>query len=156
MNPEEKVKNYIKENNIEAEHIVYESSVHSVQDLINVSGIDLELITKSMIFKDDQDRTIAAVVPAKYRVSGTRVRKALGLLGVEILDPEETFKRTGYKVGGMLCFGFESILIIDPKVLEHEYVYLGGGSTHSVTKIATKELEKLNPIVKAITGTRSN
>ena len=155
-NSENKAKKYISDNNLDATHISYEKSVHSVSDLIEVSGIELDLITKSMLFKDNKNRTITGVVPAKYRVSATRVKKALNVDFVEILSPEETLERTGYIVGGMLCFGYETLLIVDPKVLENEYVYLGGGSEFSVIKISTQELKNLNPVIKAITGTRSN
>jgi Cys-tRNA(Pro)/Cys-tRNA(Cys) deacylase len=96
------------------------------------------------------------MVPAKFRVSTERLGKVLGTEPPEMANPSEAFKRTGYPVGGMPCFGYDAILIIDPKVLEKEYVYTGGGSEFSIVKISAEELKKLNPIIQRISGKKSN
>lgn len=156
INEEEKLKKFIKDNGINAEHIKYEKSLHTVQDLLEVTGFDLELITKTMIFKNKEGNTIAAMVPAKFRVSSTRIGEVLKTEPPEMANPDEAYERTGYPVGGMPCFGYDSILIIDPKVLEKEYIYTGGGSEFSVVKISSEELKKLNPIIQRISGKKSN
>ncbi len=156
INEEEKLKKFIKDNGINAEHIKYEKSLHTVQELLEVTGLDLELITKTMIFKNKEGKTIAAMVPAKFRVSSTRIGEVLKTEPPEMANPDEAYERTGYHVGGMPCFGYDSILIIDPKVLEKEYVYTGGGSEFSVAKISSVELKKLNPIIQRISGKKSN
>lgn len=73
-----------------------------------------------------------------------------------VATPEEAYKRTGYPVGGMPCFGYDAILMVDTKIFENEYVYTGGGSEFSIVKISTKEIKKLNPIIEKISGKRSN
>ena len=156
INEEEKLKKFIKDNNINAEHIRYEKCLHTVSDLLEVTGFDLELITKTMIFKGEKGKTIAVMIPAKFRVSTTRLGEVLGTKPPEMANPNEAYKRTGYPVGGMLCFGYDAIVIIDPKVLEKEYVYTGGGSEFSIVKISSAELKKLNPIIQRISGKKSN
>jgi len=156
INEEEKLKKFIRDNGINAEHIRYEKSLHTVQDLLEVTGLDLELITKTMIFKNKEGKTIAAMVPAKFRVSSTRIGEVLKAEPPEMTNPDEAYERTGYPVGGMPCFGYDSILIIDPKVIEKEYVYTGGGSEFSVVKISSEELKKLNPVIQRISGKKSN
>lgn len=156
INEEEKLKKFIKDNSINAEHIRYEKSLHTVQELLEVTGLDLELITKTMIFKGEKGKTVAAMVPAKFRVSTTRLGGVLGSEPPEMANPNEAYKRTGYPCGGMPCFGYDAILIIDPKVLEKEYVYTGGGSEFSIVKISSAELRKLNPIIQKISGNKSN
>lgn len=156
INEEEKLKKFIKDNGINAEHIRYEKTLHTVQELLEVTGLDLELITKTMIFKNKEGKTIAAMVPAKFRVSTTRIGEVLKSEPPEMANPDEAYERTGYPVGGMPCFGYDSILIIDPKVLEKEYVYTGGGSEFSVVKIGSEDLKKLNPIIQRISGKKSN
>ncbi|VVB60077.1 Aminoacyl-tRNA editing domain protein [uncultured archaeon] len=156
INEEEKLKRYIEDNRINAEHIRYQESLHTVQDLLKITGLDLERITKTMIFEGKQGETIAAMVPAKFRVSTTRLGEALESEPPEIANPDEAYKRTGYPCGGMPCFGYDAILIIDPKVLEKEYVYTGGGSEFSIVKISSVELKKLNPLIKRIYGNKSN
>jgi Cys-tRNA(Pro)/Cys-tRNA(Cys) deacylase len=156
INEEKKLKQYIEDNNIDCDHIRYKKSVHTVQDLMNVSGLGLSVITKTIIFKGENEKTIAAVVPALFRVSSKRVGKVLEVVSPEIASPEEAYEKTGYPAGGMPCFGYDSILIIDPKVFENEYIHTGGGSEFSTTKINTEELKKLNPIIQRIRGSKSN
>ena len=153
---EDKLKKFVQDHRIIGEHKRYEKSLHTVQDLLDVTGLDIELITKTMIFKGKHGTIIAAMVPAKFRVSTKRLKKILELDDVEMLNPNETYKRTGYPVGGMPCFGYDATLIIDPKVLEKEYVYTGGGSIFSIFKISSDELKRLNPIIQKITGSKSN
>lgn len=156
INEESKLKKFIETSGIKAEHIRYNESLHTVQDLLRVTRLDLELITKTMIFKGEKGKTISAMVPAKFRVSTTRLRAVLGTEPPEMASPDEAYERTGYPCGGMPCFGYDAILIIDPKVLENEYVYTGGGSEYSILKISANELKKLNPIIQKISGNKSN
>ena len=60
-------------------------------------------------------------------------------------------------IGGVPCFGYDAILVVDPKVFEKEFVYTGGGSEFALVRISTKEILKTrNPIIKKITGKKSN
>ncbi len=156
VNEEAKQKQFVQDNGIIGEHIRYDKSLHTVQDLLDITGLDIELITKTMIFKGKHGSIIAAMVPAKFRVSTKRLKKLMEMEDIEMLNPNETYKRTGYPVGGMPCFGYEATLIIDPKVLEKEYVYTGGGSIFSIFKISSDELRKLNPMIQKITGSKSH
>ena len=153
-NAEEKLKNFIKSNNIEAEHIRFDKSLHSVQQLLSVTGLDLDLITKTMIFVGEE--TVAAMIPAKFRVSVSKLVDATGIKKLTLASSGEALEQTGYPVGGMPCFGYNALLVIDPKVLEKEFVYTGGGSEYSIVKISTKEILKMNPLIKKITGKKSN
>jgi len=95
------------------------------------------------------------MIPAKFRVSASRLSEATGMQ-FELATPKETHERTGYPIGGMPCFGYDALLVVDPKVLEKEFVYTGGGSEFSIVKMPTIEILKFNPLVKRITGKKSN
>lgn len=156
INEEEKLKKYIKEHDIKAEHLRFDKTLHTVQDTLNATGFPIELITKSMIFKDNAGRTIVGMVSAEFRVSQSSLSKVLGA-EVSFCSAEESYERTGYPVGGMPCFGYDAIVIMDPKILENEYIYTGGGSEFSLVKISVNEIKKIiNPIVKGrIRGNKS-
>ncbi|MBU3896473.1 MAG: YbaK/EbsC family protein [Nanoarchaeota archaeon] len=157
INEEEKLKNYIKEHDIKAEHLHFNKTLHTVQDTLNVTGFPIELITKSMIFKDKTDRTIVGMAPAEFRVSQSGLSKVLGV-EVSFCSVEESYERTGYPIGGMPCFGYDAIVIMDPKILENKYIYTGGGSEFSLVKISVDEIKRLiKPIIKGrIRGNKSN
>ena len=44
----------------------------------------------------------------------------------------------------MPSFGYKALFLIDPRVMEEEVVYTGGGSEHSLVKIPPRELQKAN------------
>ncbi|MFH0949540.1 MAG: YbaK/EbsC family protein [Candidatus Aenigmatarchaeota archaeon] len=155
INEEEKLKKFIQDYSIEAEHLRFEESLHSVNDVIRVTGFDLKYITKTMIFEGE--KTVAAMVPAKFRVSVSKLTEATKIENLELANVDEAYRRTGYPVGGMPCFGYDAILVLDPRVLENEYVYTGGGSEFSLVKIGTKEILKVkSSIIKKIIGKKSN
>ncbi|TAL48600.1 YbaK/EbsC family protein [archaeon] len=153
---EEKLNDFIKTNNISAKHLQFDEGIHTVQDTLRVTGIDLKYITKSMIFKDRQGRTVVGMVPAEFRVSTSQLCKAMNA-SVELCSPQESLERTGYPVGGMPCFGYDAVVVIDNKIFENEHIYTGGGSEFSLVKISTEELKRiLKPIIARIRGNKSN
>lgn len=58
--------------------------------------------------------------------------------------PDEILEKTGYKCGGVPALGYEAKYLINPKVMEIDYVYTGGSSEYSLLKIFTKDIQKLN------------
>lgn len=156
INEEDKLKKFAQDNEIIGEHIRYRKSLHTVKELLDITELDIELITKTMILKGKHRTIIAAMIPAKFRVSTKRLKKILELDEIKMMNSNEAYKKTGYPVGGMPCFGYKSTLIIDPKVLDKKYIYTGGGSIFSIFKISSEELKKFNPIIQKITGSKSN
>lgn len=56
----------------------------------------------------------------------------------------EILEKTGYPCGGVPSFGYKATFIIDPKVMEKEFVYTGGGSEYSLVRITSRELKEIN------------
>lgn len=141
---EEKLKKYIIENNIDAEQYIYENTCHSVQEAASAANASPKDIIKSICLIDNNGNLIVAIVKGADRVSTSRVAKALNIEIPKTATPEEILDKTGYICGGVPSFGYEAIFLIDPKVMENELVYTGGGSPYSLTKISTKVLHQIN------------
>jgi len=159
INEEEKLKRYVREHNIAAEHLHFENTLHTVEDTVRVTGFDIDLITKSMIFRDDESRTVVGMVPARFRVSASGLGRILNCAPPVLISPSEAYERTSYPVGGMPCFGSDdAILVIDPWVTRKQFVYTGGGSEFSLVKISTDEIVRItSPIMRGrIRGNKSN
>jgi Cys-tRNA(Pro)/Cys-tRNA(Cys) deacylase len=77
-------------------------------------------------------------------VSTARVAQVLNKVSVRMATPEEILAKTGYPCGGTPSFGYQATFLIDPRVMEKEIVYTGGGSESSLIKIATQELVQAN------------
>ena len=141
---EEKIKKFIQDNNIEAEHLSFKQSCHSVEEAARAANITREDFIKNICLIDSQGNLIVAIVKGEDKASMKRVAKALNIEKPRLATPEEILEKTGYPCGGVSSFGYQAKFLIDPRVMEKEIVYTGGGSETSLIKIPTKELQKAN------------
>ncbi len=141
---EEKLKNYIKEHNINAEHLSFNQSCHSVEDAAKAVNASAEDFVKNICMIDAQGNLILAIVKGEDKVSINKVGTILNIERPRLATPEEILEKTGYHCGGTPSFGYSAIFLIDSKVIEKEIVYSGGGSENSLVKISTKELQRVN------------
>jgi Cys-tRNA(Pro)/Cys-tRNA(Cys) deacylase len=72
------------------------------------------------------------------------VGQALGIAPPRLARPEEIEALSGYPCGGTPSFGHSAVFLVDPRVLENEVVYTGGGSETSLVRIAPLELLRAN------------
>ncbi|HHU76433.1 MAG TPA: hypothetical protein GXZ24_06025 [Firmicutes bacterium] len=140
----EKLKKFLVDQDIEAEQLTFTQSCHTVKEAADAVGALPEDLVKNICMLDDQDRIIVAIVKGEDRASTTRVGKALQIEKPRIAGAEEVLEKTGFPAGGVPSFGFDAIFLVDPRVLEKKVVYTGGGSDHSLVRIASKELLRAN------------
>jgi len=141
---EEKLKQYIRQQRIKAEHLSFTHSCHSVEEAAQTANANSDDFVKNICLIDGDNNLIVAIVKGEDRVSTTNVGKALNIETPRIARPEEILIKTGYPCGGTPSFGYGAIFLIDPRVMEKEVVYSGGGSENSLVKIASVELQKAN------------
>ncbi len=141
---ETKLTSFMKDNHISGEHMVFEQSCHSVGEAALAAGTSPENLVKNICMIDAEGNLIVAIVKGKDRVSTSRVAKALGIQRPQVAGAEEILRKTGYPCGGVPSFGYEAQFLIDPRVMEKDIVYTGGGSENSLVKISTQELKKAN------------
>lgn len=146
MNTSEKnLEKYMKENKIKADHLLFEESCHSVEEAAKAARASPEDFIKSICCLDSDKNLIIAIVSGNDKVSLEKVTKALNIKErIRIAKPSEILAKTGYPVGGVPPFGYEANFLIDPKVMEKEVVYGGGGSERSLIKISPEEIKKTN------------
>ncbi|MGB1238620.1 MAG: aminoacyl-tRNA deacylase [Pseudomonadales bacterium] len=140
-----KLQQWIDDYSVDAELLHFEQSVYSVEEAVAASGHPVERFTKSIAMMDDSDRVIIAVVPADCRASTERVRKALQLDSrPRTATAEESEQRLGQQVGGNSPLNArQATVLIDPLVLQKDWLLTGGGDSRTLTKIATAELARV-------------
>jgi len=141
---EEKIKKYMKEKNIIAEHLSFKTSCHSVDEAAKNVNASAEDFVKNICLIDKQENIIVAIVKGEDRVSTKKIAKALEIERPKMANSQEILEKTGYVCGGVPSFGYIATFLIDPKVMEKEVVYSGGGSQNSLIKISPVELQKAN------------
>ncbi len=141
---EEKLYKFLKEKNSSAELLIFDKSCHSVSEAAKTAKANPEDFIKSICIVDKNEDMIVAIVKGKDRTSTSRIAKSLNIERPRIATPKEILSKTGYPCGGIPPFGYNAKFLIDPKVMEKETVYGGGGSERALVKISTSELKRIN------------
>jgi prolyl-tRNA editing enzyme YbaK/EbsC (Cys-tRNA(Pro) deacylase) len=145
MDPfEQRLQAYLQDQHIQAEHLSLDQPCHSVAEAARAVNASPQDLVKSICLLDGDDQLITAIVKGEDRVSVSRIAKALQKEGLRLATPEEMLEKTGYPCGGTPPFGYRATFLIDPKVMEREVVYAGGGSETSLVRIQTEELVRAN------------
>lgn len=143
-NYDDKLREYISDNGVDAEVISFAQSTHSVAEAAAAVGADPEDFVKSICMVTMGGKLVVAIVKGEHRAATSRVGKALGIPRPRIANPDEILELTGYPVGGTPAFGYEATYLMDPKVLEKEKAYSGGGSGNALTFMSTEEMKRVN------------
>jgi prolyl-tRNA editing enzyme YbaK/EbsC (Cys-tRNA(Pro) deacylase) len=141
---EQRLQAYLEEQHIRAEHLSFDQPCHSVAEAALAVNASPEELVKNICLLDSDGQLITAIVKGEDRVSISRIAKTLQRDGLRLATPEEILRKTGYPCGGTPSFGYLATYLIDPKVMEREIVYTGGGSETSLIKISTAELVRAN------------
>lgn len=148
MNPyEQKLVEFIRSNSIRAEHLVFQTSCHSVEEAAASAKAKPEDFVKNVcIINEEKDELVVAIVPGAKRLD---IRKLAAILGIgtkklRLATPEEVLARTGYPAGGTPSFGYSARFFIDPEVMGKTVVYSGGGSPNALTKASPREIVRIN------------
>jgi len=141
---DKKLFDYIVQNGIEAQHLVFEKSCHSVKEAAEAVNASPEDLVKNICLIDDAGNLIVTIVKGEHRVSTTRVGQVLDIAPPRTAKVEEILEKTGYPCGGVPSFSYEAMYLVDTKVMEKEYIYTGGGSEYSLVRISPAELVKAN------------
>lgn len=141
---EQRLRAYLEDHHIQAEHLSFDQTCHSVAEAARAVNASPEELVKNICLLDSEGQLITAIVKGEDRVSVSRITKALQKEGLRLATPEEILQKTGYPCGGTPSFGYQAMFLIDPKVMERELVFTGGGSETSLVKIGTVELVRAN------------
>ena len=148
---EEKLKQYIKENNIKAEQLFFDNLVdhrENVLKTIKEKEINFNDIVKTVVFIDlnkelEYGNAVIGIVPANSRVNKDKLRK-ISNSKVKIASGEQVLILTSYPAGGVPPFGFKARFYLDKSLKNKDTVYAGGGSQRTLIKTTIKEILKAN------------
>lgn len=144
MDYEENLIHFIEENQINAKHLSLGVSCHSVKDAAAAVGAKVEEFVKNICMITPNGQFVVAIVKGEDNASTSRVGKALNLECPRLATPVEILSETKFPCGGTPSFGFPAIFLVDPKVMDMEVLYTGGGSETSLVRISPEELLKAN------------
>ncbi|HUV91412.1 MAG TPA: YbaK/EbsC family protein [Anaerolineae bacterium] len=141
---EERLHRFMAEQQIQAEHLSFQESCHSVAEAARAVNAAADDLVKNICVVDAEGNLIVAIVKGEDRVSLERVGQVLGIAPPRLATAQEILDKSGYPCGGTPSFGYPATFLIDPRVFEKEVVYTGGGSETALMKVAPRELQRAN------------
>jgi prolyl-tRNA editing enzyme YbaK/EbsC (Cys-tRNA(Pro) deacylase) len=141
---EEKLRQYIEEHNIEAEHLQFDVSCHSVAEAAKAANARPTDFVKNICMVADDGQLIVAIVKGEDMASRSRVGKILGIPRPRLALPDEILELTGYLFGGTPSFGIDATYLVDERVMEMAVVLTGGGSDMALMRVSPEEMLRAN------------
>ncbi len=111
--------------------------VKTVEQAVKATDSKPKQIIKSLLFISEEG-PILVIVDGESKVDLNKLAKIFGK--VRLATPEEVERITGFKVGAIPPVGVEVKTIMDPKVLENEFVIGGGGRIDRLSKLDPQKI----------------
>ncbi len=107
-------------------------------------GCELGQIVKSLVFTSDRG-FVVALVPGDRRADRARIAREAGVERVKTAGPEDVFRATGFRAGGVAPFPLPEVQLVlaDRRLLAHREVWFGAGSPRHMAALAPAELVRL-------------
>jgi prolyl-tRNA editing enzyme YbaK/EbsC (Cys-tRNA(Pro) deacylase) len=95
-------------------------------------------IIKSLVFMTEKEGPVLIIIDGSSKVDIKKLEMLFG--SSRLANPTEVKKYTGYEIGGVPPVGVKIKTYVDPKVLENNFVYGGGGSSYKLCRIDPKRI----------------
>ena len=141
---ERKLQTFIATHSVQAEHLVFATSCHSVAEAAEAAGVTPQDFVKTICMLSKLGQVVAVIVKGVDRADRSAAQKLLGNGKLSLASPADMLEKTGFPAGGTPPFGFAATFLVDERVLEMPVVYAGGGSEFSLVRIAPAELLRAN------------
>ncbi|HIH20480.1 TPA: hypothetical protein HA244_04395 [Candidatus Micrarchaeota archaeon] len=147
---EKKLADFISDNGINAEHLIFETSCHTVEEACASCGATPEDFVKNVsVVNKKTGEFMVAIVPGEKKLDWKKLYVLVGSRDLRMATSEEVLEKTGFPAGGTPSFGYAARFFIDNGVFEKKLVYSGGGSTFALTRVSTDEILRANQGTKA-------
>lgn len=125
-------------------------TVHTA-DAAAAAGLQLNRVTKSLIFLDENQQPVLAIIPGDCKVNKGKLKVALGCKDVGLVPFEQAEKYSGYPPGATppVFHKRQMRVAIDKRLLAHETIFGGGGSRNKLIELKPADVVQLNGAVVA-------
>ena len=140
----ERVAAALREGRVEARIEEFKQGTPTADDAARAAGAPVEQIVKSLVFSCD-GRAILVMVPGDRRADTAKVAAAAACERLKTVAADAVRRATGFPAGGVAPFplpGIETVLI-DRRLLAHEVVWIGAGSSRHMAALAPADLARL-------------
>jgi len=117
----------------------------TAEDAATQLHVPLETIIKSILFTDEKQTPILAILTGDKRADRKKLAFVVGASKVRIGTPEVTKEFTGFEVGVMPPVAHKNriLTVIDQKVMSFGKVYGGSGTAEALMEIDPRDIARL-------------
>ena len=92
-------------------------------------GVDVRQVFKTLVVMTETDMLAVAILPVDKSLNFKKVAKALGCKKVQMAEPKQVERSTGYVLGGVSPLGQKKrlVTIIDDSAEMQPTIYVSGG-----------------------------
>jgi prolyl-tRNA editing enzyme YbaK/EbsC (Cys-tRNA(Pro) deacylase) len=139
------VRDYLRQEGISHEIVHLPSSSSTAQMAADALGVPVGEVVKSLVFLLDDARPLMALVTGDVTVDTDALAREARASRATLAKGEQVLQLTGYRPGAVPPCALETDvpLIADPCVFAPDVVYCGGGSTTTMLKVRSADLEAL-------------
>jgi prolyl-tRNA editing enzyme YbaK/EbsC (Cys-tRNA(Pro) deacylase) len=121
------------------------SSSRTAQLAAEALGVPVGEVVKSLLFLLDDSRPVLALIPGGATVDVDALAREAGAGQVRLAKSGEVRELTGYEPGAVPPCALATAIpvVADPGVFAPDVVYCGGGTTTSMLKIGSADLDAL-------------
>jgi len=136
---------YIKEKGIDAEILYFKEHTMTVDAAAEKLKVSKDCIIKSILVLNEKCEPFLIILNGDRKVSFQKVANATGSEYIRLAKAREVKEILGYEVGSVPPILHKNSVktFVDERVLKHDFVIGGGGSTHSLLKIRPKDIINL-------------
>jgi prolyl-tRNA editing enzyme YbaK/EbsC (Cys-tRNA(Pro) deacylase) len=139
------VHNYLLQEGVAHEVVHLPSSSVTARLAAEALGVPLGEVVKSLVFLLDDGTSLMALVAGDATVDADALAREAGAARATLAKGQRVLELTGYQPGAVPPCALDADLpvIADPRVFAPEVVYCGGGTTTTMLKIRSADLEAL-------------
>ncbi|WP_201508425.1 Cys-tRNA(Pro) deacylase [Psychrobacter alimentarius] len=92
-------------------------------------GVDVTQVFKTLVVSTDANTLAVAILPVDKTLNFKKMAKAVGCKKIQMADPKQVERTTGYVLGGVSPLGQKKRLttIIDDSAQSYATIYVSGG-----------------------------
>ena len=146
LTPDE-LQTFMERHAVAGEILILDTPTPTVEAAAAAVGVQVESIVKSVLFTIYKRRVLAITCgtePIERRAIAALY--GVGRKRVKLAPPETVLAASGYPVGTVPPFGHPAPLetLIDPRVLEQDQVYAGGGDHNALVRLDPAEILRIS------------
>jgi Cys-tRNA(Pro) deacylase len=145
MTMAEVIKRYLDGHGVDYKLHAVNGPTMTAQDAATRLHVPLETIIKSVLFTDEKQTPILAILTGDKRADGKKLASVVGVSKVRIATPEATKELAGFEVGVMPPVAHKNMImtVIDKKVMSFSKVYGGSGTAEALMEIDPRDIARL-------------